>query len=69
MKDFLDNDLIVGDEVVFMCPNYRFLIKGTIVDFTPQKIRIEYNNTWNFGPEGYMKTFLATSDQVMKLRD
>ena len=41
-KDFLKNDIFVGDEVVFMELNYRNLLKGTVVRITPQMVVIEY---------------------------
>ena len=35
-KDFLENELEVGDEVVFMQKGYRVLMKGTIKRLTPK---------------------------------
>ena len=35
-KDFLENELEVGDEVVFMQIGYRGLVKGTIKKLTPK---------------------------------
>ena len=43
-KDFLNNDIFVGDEVVFMELNYRNLMKGTVKRITPKMVVIEYNN-------------------------
>ena len=42
MKDFFGNKLEIGDTVAFEEPNYRNLIAGTILAFTPQKVRLEY---------------------------
>lgn len=42
MKDFLGNELVTGDEIVTLCPDYRFtLSKGTVVGFTPKKVKIK----------------------------
>jgi len=51
MKDFNDNDLIVGDFVAFLEPNYRHMVQGRVIGFTPKTIRIEwtvktYKGTW-----------------------
>lgn len=42
MKDFLGVDLKEGDFVAAIRPNYRKLVLGQIVAFTPKKIRVEY---------------------------
>lgn len=65
-KDFLGNVIDIGDSVAFMTPNYRCMVLGTIIAFTPQKIRIKYLNTWNYGSQGLEKEFLANPDQVIK---
>ena len=48
MKDFLGKQLDVGDDVVLTAPQYRHLVKARVIAFTPKKVRVEYNNTWNF---------------------
>jgi hypothetical protein len=42
MIDFLGKELAVGDTVIMIAPGYRQMIKGTIINITPQKIRVEY---------------------------
>lgn len=42
IKDFLGNDLNIGDKVVLTRPRYREFVMATIVAFTPQKVRVEY---------------------------
>lgn len=42
MKDFLGKDLQIGDGVVVVLPNYRELVLGKIVAFTPKKVRVVY---------------------------
>ena len=41
-KDFLGNELKVGDTVVFMQIRYRSLVKGTVKSLSPQKALIEH---------------------------
>lgn len=48
MKDYLGNEIEIGDTVVFCAPHYRFLTKGIVIKETPQKIVIEYSNGWNY---------------------
>ena len=60
MKDFLGKQLDVGDEVVLTAPQYRHLVKAKVVAFTPKKVRVEYNNTWNFsGSQEYLQEYLS----------
>lgn len=42
IKDFLGNDLQVGDTVVVAPKNYRGLVKATIEGFTPKNVRVIY---------------------------
>ncbi len=45
LKDFLGQDLEVGDEVVFIQLRYRNLLKGTIIKMTPKTILIAHERT------------------------
>ena len=69
MKDFLDNELAIGDVVILIAPNYRSLVKGTIYAFTAKQVRIEYMNTWNFGDPGRRAELLQYPSQVVKYRE
>lgn len=40
--DFDKQPLEVGDLVAFLPPNYRHMIKGRVIGFTPKMIRIEH---------------------------
>jgi hypothetical protein len=51
MKDFLGNELNVGDEVVFTPPKYKNFCLGTIVKIATKQLAIEYINTWNYGKD------------------
>lgn len=42
MKDFNGNELAIGDTVAVLPPNYRCMIKGKVVGFTPKQIVVEY---------------------------
>ncbi len=48
MKDAAGNVLEVGDEVYVAPKNYRGLVKAKVIAFTPQQVRLEYINNWNF---------------------
>jgi len=42
MKDFFGKDLSVGDFVVIMKPNYRELVLGQIIKFSPKQVRVKW---------------------------
>ncbi|QGT54393.1 hypothetical protein b3_0149 [Synechococcus phage B3] len=48
MKDFLGNNLEVGDIVVMMRPNYREFMKAKIVRFTKCFVIVTYEE--KYGP-------------------
>ena len=60
-KDYLKNEIGIGDEVIFCELNYRELTEGIVIKITPQKVRIKYTNT--FGNE---KECLQFHNQVIK---
>lgn len=67
MKDFLKNELNLNDDVVLMIPNYRGLVKGIIIAFTPKKVRVQYQNTWNFAsPQTFV--VLQEPSQIVKIQ-
>lgn len=67
MTDFLHNELAVGDTVVLIAPGYRHLVKAEITAFTPQKVRVRFMNTWNYGFPGYETHFLQDPEQLVKI--
>lgn len=67
-RDFQGDVLSIGDEVIFPTPQYRGLCKGKIIAFTPKQIRISYLNTWNYGNPGLEKTYLTSSQEVVKAK-
>lgn len=45
IKDFLGNELQIGDKVVFMQLNYRALMAGYIVSMAPKSCLISHEPT------------------------
>jgi hypothetical protein len=68
MKDFLGQEISIGDTVVLTAPKYRHFVKAKVIQFTPKKVRVEFNNTWNFGPKGYIETYLSESDFLVVIK-
>lgn len=61
MKDFLGNELKVGDEVACIQLGYKNLVRGTVVKLTPQAMRV------NWGGKPWQEATLRYSDQVIKI--
>ena len=47
MKDIFGHELNKGDVVAFINPDYRDLVWGIILSFTPQKVRIGYRHRYS----------------------
>lgn len=67
--DFVGEELYAGTWVIMMVPNYRMLVKGQVVSFTPKKVRVKYKNTWNFGKPGVECEILQDACQLVKMKD
>lgn len=67
MNDFLGNPLEVGDEVVLTAPNYRHLTKAKVIAFTKQKVRVEFNNTWNYGTKGMLQEYISEPKFLVRI--
>jgi hypothetical protein len=63
MKDFIGIELAESDFVAAMRPNYRELVLGRIVSFTPNKVRVEYRLHFGNG----LDTHLYDSTDLVKL--
>lgn len=61
-KDYLGNELFVGDEVAFMQIHYRGLMKGTIKSLSPKKATIIHERT-NLGST----KSIQFHDQIIKI--
>jgi hypothetical protein len=66
MEDFTGKKLVVGDKVVMIAPNYRHLVEGTILRFTPKMVVVEYFNDWNHSTP-YRKEIKQVSYQLSKV--
>lgn len=64
MKDFLGNELAVGDEVVLIRPNYRQLVKAKINRFTKCFVILDYVDAKH---RSLVDTFKQTPDQMIKV--
>lgn len=58
-KDVLGQELNVGDNILYTTCDDKDLIKGTVIGFTPQKIRVMRDRS------GY--TGVTTSSQIVKV--
>ena len=59
-RDFLGQELNIGDYVIFMKQHYREFSMGKIVKFTPQKVRVKWGTSdW--------AELLQTADQLVKV--
>lgn len=61
MKDFLGNEVKVGDKVACLEKGYNNLVTAKVVKLTPQKIRVTYDH--------YLgeREVLRTPDQFVKI--
>lgn len=65
MKDFLDQELAIGDAVIINDKRYSNIALAKIVKFTPTMMRAEvYDHHWGKGWSG--ETVLCHSGQVIK---
>lgn len=67
MKDFLGQTLEIDDDVIIIAPSYRHFVKAKVIKFTPQQVRVAYNNTWNYASEGMYTELLQSPQQVVRL--
>ena len=59
-RDFLGQELNLGDYVIFMKQHYREFGMGKIIKFTPQKVRVKWGtHDW--------AELLQTADQLVKV--
>lgn len=67
MKDFLGRNLEIGDSVIVIAPNYRHFVLARIIKFTPNRVRVSFMNTWNYGGDGYYTEILQDPSQLTKV--
>jgi hypothetical protein len=61
MKDKLGKPLAIGDDVIFILPNYRELHTAKIIAFTKCFVRIEYVS------RDYTLDMLQSPEQLVKV--
>ena len=66
MKDFLNNELKVGDKVVCLEKDYKNLIHATVVKLTPKMIIVEFTRR-AFPDRLVTEQVKRFSDQVVKI--
>lgn len=66
MKDFLGNELQVGDKVVCLERDYRNLIRATVVKLTPKMIFVEFTRK-TYPDHMVTEEVKCFSDQVVKI--
>ena len=69
MVDFVGVVMNIGDSVILMAPQYRSLVIGKIIAFTPQNVRVAYMNDWNFGKPGRYSEVLQAPSQLVRYDD
>lgn len=62
MKDFIGQELEIGDYVALMQPNYRNMVLGKVEKFNPKMIKVSYT-----GYNKYESTYSCYSQDVVKL--
>ena len=66
MKDYLGNEVEIGDQVTVAIKNYRGLITATVVGIANQFIVVEHQNTWHYKPDGDVVYYHVQSHQFVK---
>lgn len=56
MKDYLNKEVQVGDEVVITEPYYHNFARGVIVKFTPKGVKVKY---YRFCSDSDAETFVG----------
>ena len=46
MKDFLDQELSIGDNVITINPSYRDFKLAQVIKFTAKNVRVAYNDQY-----------------------
>ena len=65
-RDFLGNEIDVGDRVIFEAPGYRSFVIGTVITKAPKSCQVEYMNDWNYGKPGVKLVVRQCYGQIIK---
>ena len=57
MKDFLDQELSIGDNVIIITPNYRDFTLAQVIKFTAKNVRVKFNG----------RELLQSPDQLVRM--
>ena len=57
MKDFLDQELNIGDNVIIITPNYRDFTLAQVIKFTAKNVRVKFNG----------RELLQSPDQLVRM--
>ena len=62
MKDFFGQQLEIGDSVGVLLKGYRHLVNAKVIQFTPQKVRVEYKQREHL----YSETYLVDTNMLVR---
>lgn len=65
-KDFLGNQIDIGDTVIFEAPKYRDFAIGKVITKAPKSCQIEYINDWNYPSKGHKEVVRQYYGQIIK---
>jgi uncharacterized protein (DUF427 family) len=57
VKDFLDQELNIGDNVIIITPNYRDFTLAQVIKFTAKNVRVKFNG----------RELLQSPDQLVRM--
>jgi hypothetical protein len=63
MKDFIGQELAIGNVVAVTEPNYRNLVKATILRFTPKRVVLQFFEGTT------LREYTTPPDFVIKIKD
>lgn len=66
MNDMLGSEITVGNAVIMAIPDYAGLCLCRVIKITPKKIRVQYNNTWNYA-KGHLTIRLVDPENLCKI--
>jgi hypothetical protein len=72
MKDFLGNELQIGDRVVLNRPGYKYLVKGVVTKLTKKQVCVEFFNLINRSMESTYSSpsqLVKFGDNIFKLKE
>jgi hypothetical protein len=68
MKDFVGQELEIGDSVVLIAPKYRQFVVAEVIMFTPDKVKVFFRNTWNVSGDSWDTELFQYPDQLLNIQ-